>query len=56
MGGHEIDGLRGDRFRRQVEITLVFPVLIIHQNDHLADLDILKNFFNGTNHRLLLLP
>ena len=34
MKGHEIDRLRGSEFGRDHQIALVFPVLVIDQNEH----------------------
>ena len=45
--GHEIDGLGRDLLRRHGEVAFVFPVLVVHQDDHLPLADILYRFFNG---------
>ena len=33
--------------RRHGEIAFVFPVFVVHQDDHLALADVLYSFFNG---------
>ena len=44
--GHEIDGLGGHMLGGHDQITLVFPVFIIHQDNHLALADVFDQFFN----------
>ena len=38
--GHEVDRLGGDEFGRHDEVALVLTVLFVHQDDHLAGLDV----------------
>ena len=51
VGGHEIDGLRGDFFRCQHQISLVFTVGVIGDNDKFARADICKDIFYGIERR-----
>ena len=36
MRGHEVDGFRGDLLRRNRQIALVFAILIVDHDHHLA--------------------
>ena len=45
--GHEVDRLRGGRFRGDDQIALVFTVLIIHDDDHAALAQIFDDFFSS---------
>ena len=47
MGGHEVDRLRGHHLGGHGQVALVLPVLVIHQDDHLAGPDILNRLFYG---------
>ena len=47
--GHEVNGFGTDVVRSQNQITLVFAVLFIDQNDHAASTHISNNFFNWRN-------
>ena len=51
--GHEIDRFRRDKLRRHAEIALVFPVFIIHENDHLPVADVFDCFRNFTDCHVL---
>ena len=44
--GHEIDSLGIHMLRRHHQVAFVFPVLVIHQNNHLSLTDIFDQFFN----------
>ncbi len=37
VGGHKVDGLRGNAFRHRQEIPFVFAVFVVNDNHHLAD-------------------
>jgi hypothetical protein len=43
MRGHEIDRFRGYELCGNSYVAFVFPVFVIHKNDHVA----LANFLNG---------
>ena len=42
---HEIDVFRLDRFGRHQQVAFVFAIFIVHDDDHLAGLDVFDNFF-----------
>jgi hypothetical protein len=44
--GHEIDHLRRNFDGRSGQVSLIFPVFIIHNDDHASFADILNGFFN----------
>ena len=39
VGGHEVDDLRGHLLRRDRQIAFVLPILVVHDDDHLAVAD-----------------
>ena len=43
MFGHEVDRIRGHLFGSQYQITLVFTILVIHDNHHFAQADIAED-------------
>ena len=45
--GHEIDGFRGHEFGGHGQVAFVFPVLIVHKNDHFALPDLGNGFFSA---------
>ena len=45
MAGHEVDIFRTHVAGRHDQVTLVFAVLVIHQDDHATVANILDNFF-----------
>ena len=47
--GHEIDGFGGDELRGHEEIALVFTVLVVDEDDHLAVFDIIDCVWNGAD-------
>ena len=47
--GHEVYRLRGDRLGGHAQVALIFPVLVIHENDHLPGPDIPDYLFNSCN-------
>jgi len=51
MGGHEVDRLFGGKLGGNHEISLVFTVFGVHENDHFPLADFLDGFFYGTYHR-----
>ena len=40
--GHEIDRFRSDKLRRQRQVSLVLPVLVVHYDDHAPRLEFLE--------------
>ena len=44
---HEIDVLGSHAFGGDDDVALVFPVLVIHEDDHLAGSNIFDQFFSG---------
>ena len=44
--GHEIYGFRGHLLGSHTEITLIFPILIIHEDDHPSFSDLFQCFSN----------
>jgi hypothetical protein len=46
MGCHKVDRVRRDFFRRHAEVTLVFAVFVIHQDDHPAAANFIDRLFN----------
>ena len=46
VAGHEIDQLGRHPLRGHGEVAFVFPVFVVHQDDHLALADVLYGFFN----------
>ncbi len=42
--GHEIDGFGGDELRGHAEIALVFTILVVDEDDHLAVFDVFDCF------------
>ena len=44
---HEINGCRGDFFRRHHQVALVLPVGIVGNHNHAAGADLLEDFFDG---------
>ena len=45
--GHEVDLLGVDFLRRDGEVTFVFAVLVVHDDNHAALADFLDGFFDG---------
>ena len=48
--GHEIDGLGRDFFGGHGEVTFVFAVLIVDEDDHAALANLFDGFFDGSEH------
>src|SRR5204862_1579190 len=46
---HEVDRGGRDLFRGHAEIAFVFPVLVIHQNDHPAAANLVASLFNRSH-------
>ena len=44
--GHEVDGLRRDELGGHGQIAFIFPILVIHEDDHFPSLDIGNGFLN----------
>src|SRR2546427_1006139 len=44
--GHEVDGLWRDFLGRHDEVTFIFAVFVIHQDDHVAISDVSKGVFD----------
>ena len=49
MGRHEIDGFGRDVFGRKHQVTFVFAIFFVHQNDHPPSAQIGDNFFHRSN-------
>jgi len=47
MRGHEVDHVRSDFLRGNDQVSLIFPILVIHQDDALSFLDVANRIFNG---------
>ena len=48
MAGHEVDGFGGDEVSGEDEVTLVFAIFFVHQNDHAAIAKLIDDFMNGS--------
>ena len=46
---HEVDGLGRDLLGRHAQVAFVLPVLVIHEDDHLAGLDVGDRVFDRAN-------
>ena len=47
LTGEEVDNLWRDFLGSNYEVSLVFPVLIIHEDDHLTFANVVQNIWNG---------
>ena len=56
IGGHEIDDLGGDFFGGDGEVSLVFPVFIVHHHQHAAGANLLNSFRNPNKRHNSLYP
>ncbi|OPZ58937.1 MAG: hypothetical protein BWY88_00888 [Synergistetes bacterium ADurb.Bin520] len=53
-GGHEIHHLRSGLLRRRQKVSLVFPVLVVHHNDHAPRSQLFQGLFHRAKHRPLI--
>ncbi len=56
VAGHEIDRLRRDELGRHAEVSFVFPILVVDEDDHLAAFDIDNGFLDGADTHVSSLP
>ena len=48
--GEEVDNRRGDLLRGNDQVAFVFPILVVHQNDHAASADVVKQCWDVAKH------